>query len=291
MFTPIGGAVVPRPLSQSVDLSPRTAAVGEPVAVPERPLPSGGVRSLPLGGSWMVGLGPIFMHGAAVAAVLIGATLPISNGTAAKAQDPRPAATATAETSELTRLTPERKRTLETVRGMLAADKLGGADRTFNLADLDAVVEAMVKDKPGLGKAVAEKLRADGEHGDARIVEEAMNGGGGVIGVFARAQVAKRAPPEIKKEIRARLLEGGISADTARSVDGGVRQLSFAEMQAFSDATTRLRELQKRLGDELGSDLSFPKGLSIEAIDYLLSGGVGVPPGAVLTPRARDHRS
>jgi hypothetical protein len=282
-----------RPIGRATAVHPRIASPlpeRAPQAVPEAPLPPSTHLQAKPQPSWAGRLAPFLVHAAAVAAVLVGASMAGVGVDPPSRPAPAPAAAAAADvTAERadrpTALTPERRALLATVRGMLGKDKLGGQDGAFNLADVDAVVEAMMKDETGLGKAVADKLRKEGELEKAEIVEKAFQGGGGLRGTIARGMVRRQAPGEIRTEMAGKLIASGASESTGATADPTPRTVTFAEMQAFSDASDRLRQLQARIADELGFVLTFPNGLSAEAIDFMLSGRPGLPPGAKITPK------
>lgn len=99
-------------------------------------------------------------------------------------------------------LTDEQKKAAQTMHTMLGPTKLGGADRTFNHQDVDAVVKGLT-DK-------------------------------GLKGMVARPLVAKQLPQGLD--------EAGVKRDPNAAPDDAPRKLSSTELQRFQAASDVLKE-------------------------------------------------
>lgn len=177
-------------------------------------------------------------------------------------------------------MSPEERAAAEYVRGMLEPGKLGGVDRTFNFADLDAVVAALMQDTAGLSAEVQEKLRGEGSDYQADLVKQAFEGKWGILTGVAKKKVLKEAPVEIKGELGKGLEEGGISPATGKKPDGSARQITFAELREFEKNAAVLQAMQARITERFGIAVTFPGGLSQSAMDHQLEGRFGLPAGA-----------
>lgn len=181
-----------------------------------------------------------------------------------------------------TPLTAEERAAAQTVETLLAPNKLGGRDGRFNHDDLDAVVGALMRDRPGLRATVVASLRREGSS-DADLVDRALRGERGIIASIARGRVEAEAPGRIRAEIAAGLTKGGVRP-RASAADATPRNLTFAELRRFEAALETLRGRQERVRRQLGIEVSFPDGPSLEAMRFLLEGRVGLPPGATIAP-------
>lgn len=186
------------------------------------------------------------------------------------------------------RTTPEQKAAMEYVRDMLEPGKLGGEDRTFNYADVDAVVSALIRDTSGLSAEVQKMLRSEGKNFQANLVQKALCGRRGPLANAARKRVYRDAPTQIGGQLRGGLQEGGIDTATGKTSDDVTRALTFGELRRFEAAVAILQQMQEALAEEMGVDVDFPGGLSQRAISHQLEGKLGAPPGAVFTPRPQD---
>jgi hypothetical protein len=94
-------------------------------------------------------------------------------------------------------LTAEQKKAAQTMHDMLGPDKLGGADRTFNHQDVDAVVKGLTDS--------------------------------GLKGIVARRVVASQLPKGLD--------EAGVKKDPAAAPDGAPRKLSSDDLRRFEAAS------------------------------------------------------
>ena len=164
------------------------------------------------------------------------------------------------------RLTPARRKALHKARAMLARNKLGGADETFNHADVKPAVTALMNDKKGLKREIPAKLRAEGKTWEANIAKGALEGKFGISYSVARGRIKSEAPVQIRAEMAAKLTSNGIKAPTRPTVDAVPRKLTFDDLRAFEEASSTLQDMQREATKETGVALTFPKGISKAAI-------------------------
>lgn len=181
--------------------------------------------------------------------------------------------------------TAEERAAMQFVRSMLEPTKLGGGDHTFNYGDRQAIVNALMRDRSGLKQEVAKQLRAEGKNLQVGPAMRAIDGKRGPLANIARNKINEEVPGRITQQLNQGLREAHIDPNTARSVDNQPRNLTFQEMRDFERNAQMLQAMQQRVAEKLGMDISFPNGISQEAIDFTLQGKFGIPPGAVLTPR------
>jgi len=177
---------------------------------------------------------------------------------------------------------------LKYVRDMLEPNKLGGADRTFNFADRQAVVAALMRDTCGLRQEIQAQLNAEGKRGQARLVGKALGGGRGPLKRMARNKVYNEAPGQIHGQLTDGLVEGGIDPATGELADNVPRQLTFDELREFERNAAILQKMQEEVAQRLGLNVAFPGGLSQASIEHTLDRKLGIPPGAKITPRAKN---
>ena len=183
------------------------------------------------------------------------------------------------------RLTPERKKALEKARAMLGRDKLGGADETFNHADVKPAVTALMKDKKGLEREIPKKLAAEGKTWEANIAKGALQGKSGFTYSIARGRIQKEAPAQIAEELSKKLSDNGIKPPARKTVDNVPRKLTFDDLRGFENASKTLQAMQNEVSKKTGSKVTFPDGISKAAIDHILNKKPGLPPGAVVKSR------
>jgi len=183
-------------------------------------------------------------------------------------------------------MTPEQTAAMEFVRDMLEPGKLGGADRTFNDADIDAVVGALMKDAAGLSKEVQRTLQAEGKTLQANLVRRAFcRRRRGPIAKGVLKKVYSEAPAQVGGQLRDGLRAGDVDPATGENADAEVRQLTFDELRRFEMALAILQEMQMELSEHLGVDVTFPGGLSQSSMDHQLKGRLTAPPDARFSPR------
>lgn len=180
--------------------------------------------------------------------------------------------------------TEQERKAMEHIRSMLEPHKMGGADRTFNFGDQDAIVQSLMRDKNGLKNEVARQLRAEGKGWQVNAAMKGIDGGRGPFAQLARNKINKEAPGQIKQQLSQGLKEANINPATAGNVDNQARNLTFNEVNEFQRQAEILEGLQRRIAEKLGMEVTFPNGISQEAIDFTLQGKFGIPPGAKLTP-------
>lgn len=186
-------------------------------------------------------------------------------------------------------LTDPQRAALENVRAMLEPNKLGGEDRTFNYADRDAVVNGLLRDTAGLSAEVQARLRAEGKNFQANQARRGMEGQRGLFPHMARNKIGREAPGQIAGQVTQGLQTAGIDPNTGAQPDRTPRNLTFAEMRQFEANARVLQDMQRRTAERLNVDISFPNGPSQASIDFILQGRLGIPPGAVITPRNRPR--
>lgn len=185
-------------------------------------------------------------------------------------------------------LSPQQRDAAERMRTMLEPNKLGGNDRTFNFGDVDAVTNGLLQDSRGLGRRAAQQLRAEGQPRKANLVEKAMNGERGLFKRIARNQVYQQAPGQIRGELNRGLQDARVDPNTRQAPDRTPRNLTFSEIEQFQRDAKVMQDYQQQLSKRLGLDVQFPGGVSQASIDHLLSGDLGIPPGAVIKPLKRE---
>ncbi|MEQ8276700.1 MAG: hypothetical protein RMA76_15225 [Deltaproteobacteria bacterium] len=181
-------------------------------------------------------------------------------------------------------LSAQEREAAERMRTMLEPNKLGGADKTFNYGDVDAVTQGLLRDSRGLGRRAAQQLNAEGKPFQARLAQAGMNGERGPLKRIARNKVYQQAPGQIRGELSRGLQDARIDPNTRNAPDHTPRNLTFSEVEQFQRDAQVMQSYQKQLSQRLGLDIQFPGGVSQASIDHLLSGALGVPPGAKITP-------
>lgn len=183
--------------------------------------------------------------------------------------------------------TTEERAAMQFVRDMLEPTKLGGGDRTFNYGDRQAIINGLMRDRAGLKQEVANQLRAEGKDLQIGPAMRAIDGKRGLLANIARKKINEEVPGRINQQLNQGLRDAHIDPNTARQVDNHPRNLSFQDMRQFEQNAQMLQAMQQRVAEKLGMDITFPNGISQEAIDFTLQGKFGLPPGAVLTPRKK----
>ncbi|TNE44489.1 MAG: hypothetical protein EP343_29870 [Deltaproteobacteria bacterium] len=181
--------------------------------------------------------------------------------------------------------TPEERVAMEYVRDMLDPNKLGGEDRVFNYGDRQAIINSLMRDRAGLKQEVASQLRAEGKDWQVGTAMKAIDGKRGILPGIARRKINSEAPARMNQQLSQGLRDANIDPNTARQIDQHPRDVTFNEVREFERNAEILQDMQKRVAEKLGMDVTFPNGISQEAIDFTLQGKFGIPPGAVLTPR------
>jgi hypothetical protein len=183
------------------------------------------------------------------------------------------------------KLTPEQRQAAEGVRDMLGPDKLGGADRTFNYGDVGAVTQGLLRDSGGLSQRVRQQLEAEGRPLKASIAANSLTRRQGPIRRMVRDQVYQEAAPQIRGQLHQGLGEAKVDPATAGAADRTPRNLTFREVEAFERNARVLQAMQAETERKLGIQIEFPQGMSQAAIQHMLDGTLGFPPGAVVKPR------
>lgn len=181
--------------------------------------------------------------------------------------------------------TDEERAAMQYVRDMLEPNKLGGQDKVFNYGDRQAIINSLMRDRTGLKQEVAKQLRAEGKGWQVGTAMKAIDGKRGIFPGIARRKINSEVPGRINDQLSQGLRDANIDPNTARKVDNQPRNVSFDEMREFERNADLLQAMQQRVAEKLGMDVTFPNGISQEAIDFTLQGKFGIPPGAVLTPR------
>ena len=178
----------------------------------------------------------------------------------------------------------DQRESLEAVKGLLDPSLLGGADGTFNFADIDAVTQALMKDTCGLSAEAQKQLLSQGKGFQARMVRKAMGGGRGPLKKAVRNRVYDEAPANIRAQLEAGLLEAGVDPKTGEIPDTEPRTLNFEAMNAFQEHATVLQQMQQDAEDRFGIRVTMPGGLSKPGVQHSLDGAFGLPPGAKVSP-------
>lgn len=182
------------------------------------------------------------------------------------------------------KLDPQQRAAAEYVRNMLEPNKLGGADRTFNYGDVDAVVRGLMCDTCGLSREVQGQLRQEGKGFQANLVGRALGGGRGPLKRMARNKVYSEAPGRIRGQLQSGLQEAKADPATAGKRDTTPRNITFNEVRQFEQHARVLQKMQQEMTKKLGVDIQFPNGMSQASIQHMLDGKLGFPPGAVVKP-------
>ncbi|MCB9650269.1 MAG: hypothetical protein H6730_27325 [Deltaproteobacteria bacterium] len=183
------------------------------------------------------------------------------------------------------KLTPEQRQAAEAVRDMLGPDKLGGADRTFNYGDVSAVTQGLLRDRQGLSQQVRQQLEAEGRPLKARIASNSLTRRQGPIRRRVAQEVYQQAAPQIRGQVNQGLAEARVDPGTAAAPDPTPRNLTFGEVESFERNARVLQRMQAETEQRLGIQIDFPQGMSQDAIQHMLDGKLGFPPGAVVKPR------
>jgi len=188
----------------------------------------------------------------------------------------------------------EERRALAFVHLMLAPDKLGGDDRTFNQNDLDRVIEALLRDP-----AVRQQIRAGILGEAARRANDAPVLLQGMAHRIARrrttpgtrayqrhypgywAEGVAEARSRIREEINSSLEAEWISPAEGQGPSGVQRTLTLDELERFQAGVEIMQSYAERVGGGgSGPSLTLPRGLSQEDVQALLDGRI--PPNAVM---------
>jgi len=185
------------------------------------------------------------------------------------------------------RLNRQQKNALHTMHGLLGPDKFGGKDRTFHYGDREAIVNSLMKDKPGLSKLTSKRLSRDGKNFRAGLVEKAFSDRLAFIGGAVKNRVNSSAKVAIEKQIGATLKRAKVDSKTSSYYDDAPRKLEFRDAAKFQRALNVFRSMQRDVEKRLGVDLVFSKGISQEFVAHILEGRAGFPPGIALRDRNR----
>lgn len=141
-------------------------------------------------------------------------------------------------------LTAEERKAAEYIHAMLAPDKLGGADGRLSHEDVKAV-----------GAGITDR---------------------GIVGIGARRIVPQQMTDGLN--------EAGVKPVPGAMADATPRRVSVKELRAFERAQQILSKRGEALEAKLGVKVVFEEGISRAAIQHMLDGKLGLPPGAKLVP-------
>lgn len=181
--------------------------------------------------------------------------------------------------------TPQERAAILFVREMLAPNKLGGNDTTFNQNDLDRIVDALLQD-PAVQQQIVCGIRQE-----AFRQAEQTNG---LIRGLARRIADKRTTPgtrayekhygeywqqglqqaadRIRGELTQALQDEGITPVTGQGRSGVDRDVTLAELERFQEAVGQLKAYGDKVAEKLGSmDNDIPNGLSQARLDSIIA--------------------
>jgi hypothetical protein len=187
--------------------------------------------------------------------------------------------------------TAEERAAIELVHAMLAPDKLGGNDTTFNQNDLDRIVASLLQD-PAVQQQIVCGIRQEA----FRQAEDAP----GLIRGLARRIADNRTTPgtraydkhygkywqqglqEAAQKIRGELTQALESEDIApipgQGTSGVERDLTLGELEKFQAAVGTLQAYGDKVAEKLGAmDNDIPHGLSQAKLESIL-GMLPAPP-------------
>ncbi len=180
--------------------------------------------------------------------------------------------------------TAEERAAIEYVHAMLAPNKLGGNDRTFNQNDLDRIVDALLQD-PAVQQQIVCGIRQEA----FRRAEQAP----GLFRGLARRIADKRTTPgtrsynkhygeywqqglqqasdRIRGELTQALQSEGIQPVEGQGQSGVQRELTLAELEKFQSAVDQMVAYGDKVAEKLGSvDRDMPHGLSQQKVADIL---------------------
>ncbi|GEM_PF-2386437 len=180
--------------------------------------------------------------------------------------------------------TAEERAAIELVHGMLAPNKLGGADKTFNQNDLDRIVEALLQD-PEVQQQIVCGIRQEAfrqaedapflVRGLARRIAENRTTPG--TRAYAKhyggywQQGLQQASQRIRGELTQALESEDIAPVEGQGQSGVVRELTLAELEAFQEAVSTMQAYGDKVAEKLGpQERDMPHGLSQAMIDDIL---------------------
>lgn len=180
---------------------------------------------------------------------------------------------------------------MQFVHDMLAEDKLGGADTTFNQNDVAQIRESLVRDpqtasdvRDALAQAARTGQTPDGERLGlikrmaARKGAEGRNGllGGGAQ---AQQQAWRQAREQVDRELNGALDKAGIKPVEGQGPSTLPRTVTRAEMDRFQQALKSFESYSERvkaspLAKAVGADKDIrpPHGLSQDAVKAIMRG-------------------
>jgi len=176
---------------------------------------------------------------------------------------------------------------LQYILWMLQPSKLGGADRTFNQNDIDAIINALLQD-PSVRCEIQEGIRHEGQNIANSV------GGPGFIGQIRRgirsnvadrrttpgspqygqywAQGVATARCRIRAEIEQGLAADRISPAPGQGPSTVARTVTRAEMDNFKNAVSWMKRYSNRVSEKLGFTYDLPRGLSETDVQAIING-------------------
>jgi hypothetical protein len=192
--------------------------------------------------------------------------------------------------SKMPELTAEQRAALQRVHDMLGENKLGGADRIFNFADLTAIANGLRQDIPGLVNQIQDTQSGMKERIAIRTVTQGVRGGPirRAIRERAMSEINTQFFSQVYSQLAAGLTAQKIDPNTGKVQDLTTRTLTIAELQQFEQDAKMLQTLADSIAQKTGFKMEFPNGVSQSVIADILAGRI--PQGGKLVPVPKNTR-
>lgn len=186
-------------------------------------------------------------------------------------------------------LTPQQRTAFENVRDMLGTNGLGGADRTFNYADVAAVRSALRQDTRGM----VEQVRAQEDGLRERVAVRTLTEGvrGGPIRRAIRGQALQQINSQFNAQVTQQLTQGlasqNINPATGAVQDMTPRNITIAQMRQFEANAKVLQAFGDANAQRTGFRMEFPNGITQSSMEDILAGRIPSGGRLVAVPRTQ----
>jgi len=172
----------------------------------------------------------------------------------------------------------QQKNAVRELHGLLGEKKFGGRDRTLNYGDRKAIKTSLLTDEAGLGRVATKRLQRHGKNLRASLVEKAFSKQPGLIGGMVKNRVLGSAEGDIENRLNGLLKKGNVDSKTSSYYDDQPRDISFKDAARFQKAFNVFRSMQRQTEKNLGVKMVYPKGISQNFMEHVLSNRPGFPP-------------
>lgn len=179
------------------------------------------------------------------------------------------------------KLTPEQEQALSFARSMMAKEKLGGADGRFNQADVDAIAQAVARDRSGIKNLVLAQAKTALEYNVANeVLTNGVNGTGARRDILALAdqRITNQVTGTIRDQLSASLSQQGVKGPADGRPDLTTRNVTIEEMARFEESMKVIEAMTKGKMSVPGMVATLPQGPSAQTFADIIAGRT-VPEG------------